>query len=144
MGDVFEEVHGTFHYGFHRMYERVKQNFYIHKLEKRLREYLHFYQHCRRAEIIRQPLNGPIQPISTPPTPFHTITIDIVTGFPEIHSFNAILAATNKFSKRITVVPGRHDYGASDWADPLLNALTDWGLLVAIISNRDTWWISSL
>ncbi len=106
--------HGTFYYSFYYIYKRVKQNFYIYKLEKHLREYLHFYQHYCHAEIIQQPLNGPIQPISTPLTSFYTIIINIVTSFPKIYSFNTILAATDKFSKWITIVLGRYNYGATN------------------------------
>jgi hypothetical protein len=143
-GDVFEQAHGVLHHGFHRVYTRVRQNYYIWKLAKRLRKYLHHCQDCRRIEILRHPPNGALQPIESPPKPFHTITIDIVTGLPEWEGRNAILTVTDKFSKRVTIAAGRHDYGAKDWATPLLDALADWGLPVAIISDRDTRWISQL
>ena len=76
-------------------------------------------------------------PISTPAKPFHTITIDIVTSLPEVQNCNAMLAITDKFSKWITAVPGRHDFTVEEWAESFLNTITDWGIPATIISDYD-------
>ena len=46
--------------------------------------------------------------------------------------------------KRITLVAESENYMAEQQADVILNTITDWRLLKAIISNRDLKFITSL
>lgn len=85
---------------------------------------------------------GSMQPILTPPRPFHVLTIDFILALPVTpppEGYNTILSVTDKFSKAVTFIPGRKTMTAEDWAIGLLNrlALLNWGLPRAILSDRD-------
>jgi hypothetical protein len=79
--------------------------------------------------------------------PFHTLTIDFVTGFPETKKgFNAVAIFTCKTTKRLGTVPGRHDWGGEQWATTILRELQkgDWGIPVVWISDRDKKFVEGL
>ena len=72
--------------------------------------------------------------------PFHTIAIDFIVGLPEsLSSNNMLLSVTDKFTKRVAFLARQDIYTVEDWADKLINHLqkADWGMLQAIISDRD-------
>lgn len=49
------------------------------------------------------------------------------------------MSVTDKYSKRLLVVPGRDTWSAEDWARALLKSLNvaGWGIPLAIILDRD-------
>ena len=51
-----------------------------------------------------------------------------------------------KFSKRITLIPGKSTWTAKEWAGVLLERLwiADWGLPKVILSDRDRKFLSQL
>jgi len=74
------------------------------------------------------------------------VTIDFVLGLPltaEPDNYDTVLSVTDKFSKRITLLPGRSTYSAEDWAKTFLNGLVDWEVPKAIISDRDPKFLSA-
>lgn len=73
---------------------------------------------------------GNLQPISSPSMPFHHICIDFILALPQADGFDCVMSVTDKFSKRITLIPGAANFGASKWADLLLDRLrlADWGI----------------
>lgn len=56
------------------------------------------------------------------------------------------MSVTDKFKKRITLIPGRSTYSVEDWADALLDRLdiADWGYPKLIITDRDRKFLSEL
>lgn len=56
------------------------------------------------------------------------------------------MSVTDKFTKRITLVPGKSIQSAGQWAKALINRLdiADWGLPKAIISDRDRKFLSDI
>lgn len=144
-GDIFEMMHDQrMHTGFNRTYEAIRTTYHIRKLAKHLDEYIRHCRKCGPNQTRRHKPHGDLRPIQTPPMPFHTITIDLVTGIPEDQSCDAVMSVTCKFSKRITLIPGRTNWDAAKWAKALLDALADWGIPSAIISDRDTKFVSQL
>jgi hypothetical protein len=80
--------------------------------------------------------------------PFHTITIDFILGLlmSKQGKFDALATVTCKFSKRIALIPGCTTWKAEQWAEALVQRLTDldWGLPKIIISDRDPKFVSEL
>jgi len=139
--DVFETAHNNqFHIGFHRLYPRIRDQYYIRKLEKHLRRYLLHCPQCQLLQTKRHRPYGSLQPIYAAAVPFHTITIDFVVGLPMADDCNALLTTTCKFSKRILLIAGHDTLTADAWAHWFLDALlgSDWGLPSVIISDRDS------
>ena len=136
--DLFELAHDQLaHAGFHRAYNRLRATYFIRKLSRHLKRYIQHCRICQTHQTKRHAAYGELKPIETPPQPFHTVTIDFVLGLPTFDEFDAALTVTDKFSKRVSIAPGKSTYTAAEWAGVLLNMLADWGIPVAIISDRD-------
>ncbi len=148
-GRMFKIAHDDIgHPGYARTHERLTDSLYLYDLSKNLHEYI---QHCPQCQLSQTPRHKPygaLQPIITPPRPFHTLTIDFILALPlsKPDKYNTIMSVTDKFSKAITLIPGRDTMTAEDWAIALLDrlALLNWGLPRAIISDRDRKFLASL
>jgi hypothetical protein len=110
--------------GFERTFHRANSGWYIRKLGKHVRQ---FIAHCPECKIFQQRRHAPygsLQPIASPPAPFHTITIDFILGLPvSRQGFDCAMSVTDKFSKRVTVIPGKKTWTAKQWADALIERL---------------------
>ena len=135
------------HMGFARCYERVAGSWYIRGLTRYLRDYLKHCPECLVYQTRRHAPYGSMQPIYSPPVPFHTITIDFVLALPlSVEGFDSAMSVTCKFSKRVTLAPGKTTWKALDWAVAMLERLElgDWGLPKVILSDRDPKFLSEL
>ena len=141
---IFEVAHdGNHHCGFHRTYESIASTLYMRKLSRRLKRYIDHCRLCQLNQTKRHATYGSMVPLISPPIPMHTISIDFVLALPPTEQgYNTILSVTDKFSKRVTLLPGKNTYTAADWAKVLLDGLTDWGIPKAIISDRDSKFMS--
>ena len=146
--DVFRLAHDELgHPGYYRTHERLAGAVHIRHLSKKLRE---FIRHCPRCQLYgtrRHKPYGSMQPILSPSVPFHTITLDFIVSLPTSREgFDCALTVTDKFSKRVTFIPGKATMTAANWARELLGRLSiaDWGVPKAIISDRDRKFMSSL
>jgi hypothetical protein len=71
--------------------------------------------------------------------------MDFILALPKTKDgFDCAMGVTCKYSKRVTVVPGKSTWEAKDWADALLERLwlMDWGLPKRFISDRDSKFVS--
>ena len=99
------------------------------------------FQTCRHSPY------GSLQPIQSPKVPFHTITIDFILALPKTKGgFDCVMSVTCKYSKQITLIPGKTTWSAKQWAEALLERLwvADWGLPKVILSDRDRKFLSEL
>ncbi len=147
--EILALAHGDGHPGFQRCHEIVTKSWYIHGLTKALRDYIAHCPECLILQTRRHKPYGALQPISSPPVPFHTITLDFVLALPTSEKpsqYDTILSVTCKFSGRTTFIPGKSTYSAMQWASELIDRLdtADWGLPKAIISDRDRKFLSEL
>ena len=144
--EVFKIAHdANFHAGFHTTYARISPSVYIKGLSRHLQTYLKHCPECQLNQTKRHPTYGELNPIVSPPIPFNTISIDFIVALPYWEGKNMLLTVTCKFSKKKLLVPGFDEWSAADWANALLVALVDhdWGIPVAIISDRDSKFMSS-
>ena len=145
--DFFDVAHSGGHVGRNRCHEIISRQWFIKRLDRRLREYL---RHCPECQLYQTPRHQPfgsLQPILTPPCPFHTLTIDFIMALPiSFKGYDCIASVTCKFSKKITLIAGKITYSAKDWAEHLLRRLRklDWGIPKVIISDRDRKFVSEL
>lgn len=130
------------HLGYHRLYDRISQVFYIPKLSKRLRQYVLHCPQCQHNQTLRLKPPGLLNPIPSPFQPYSTVTIDIFLGLPEhfVTGNDAVLSVTDKCSREQAFVPGRSNFKAEDWAHSFYMEVAlkrRWGLPNIIISDRD-------
>ena len=112
--DILAMAHNfTGHQGFDRVFKSVSNCCYIRGLFKVLREYLH---HCPQYQVYqtkRYMGYSSLQPIATVPQPFHTLSLDFILGLPTTNQgLDAILSITDKFTKRISLIPGKTTHSA--------------------------------
>ena len=145
---VFNMIHDELgHPGYSRSHERLTEGVYIFNMAKQLHEYIRHCVQCQLHQTPRHRPYGALQPILVPPRPFHTITIDFILALPETkEGYDCVLSVTDKFSKAITLIPGKSTWGGKDWSIQLLDRLSllTWGLPRAILSDRDRKFVSEL
>ena len=144
--DVLQIAHGDGHPGYARLMQKASA-WYIRHLAKHVREYIRHCPSCQIYQTKRHAPYGAMQPIESPPVPFHTITIDFILSLPTSEEgFDMAMPVTCKFTKRVTIVPGKSTWTARDWAKALLDqlSLVDWGLPKVILSDRDRKFLGEL
>ena len=148
VADILKMEHDNVaHPGFSRTYRRVNDSYFIKKLGRHIREYIKYCKSCDVNQTRRHAPYGSLQPINTPPAPFHTISIDFVMAIPvSTDGFDSLMSVTCKFSKAIGLIPGKSTWTAQQWADRLIERLwiTNWGPPKQIISDRDRKFVSEL
>ena len=144
--EVFELAHNRQHHrGFHRTYDRIVSSIFIRHLTSHLRTYIDHYPEYKLNQTKRHKPYDNIIPINKPGISFYTIAIDFIVALPlTAEGYNYLLTVTNKFSKRVLLIPGKINYNASDWANLLLAKLIEQeqGIPQTIISNRDSKFMS--
>ncbi|KAJ5966220.1 hypothetical protein N7481_012934 [Penicillium waksmanii] len=105
---VFEMVHDEQgHQGLDRCWTRI-HGLVVYKGHSKLKRHIATCGQCRKNNIQRHLPYGTLNPILSPPIPFHTVTIDFVVGLPlTTTGFDAMTTITYKFTKRVTAEPGK-------------------------------------
>ena len=146
--EVFRLAHDSQqHGGYHRTFDRIARSVYIRHLSKHLKQYIHHCPDCNLNQTKRHRPYGEMQPVDTPAVPFHTITMDFISCLPRTATgYDNLLTVTDKFSKRVLLIPGKKQASAGEWAHLLLRELIgqSWGIPSAIISDRDAKFLSEL
>ena len=112
------------------------------------KKYIDHCPECLKNSTRRHRPYGSLQPILTPPIPFHTITIDFVMAIPisSPEGYNILMTVSDKFTKRIGFIPGKDTWTAEQWGAALLRMFltNDWGIPKQIISDRDPKFLSTV
>lgn len=144
--EVFKIAHdGNFHAGHHTTHARIAPSVYIKGLWNQLHTYIKHCPDCQLNQTKRHPTYGELNPIATPPIPFHTIAMDFIVALPYYEGRNMLLTNTCKFTKKKLLIPGFDEWSAAEWGNAFLVAVIahDWGVPVVIISDRDSKFMSS-
>ena len=120
--NVFHLTHDeNMHAGVHRCFNCLTKTFYISRFLKKIRRYIESCRSCQFTQTKRHKPYGELMPIIFSPKIFHTITINFVFVLPG--ELDALLNVIDKFTQRITLIPGKSIYNASQWANTLLDRL---------------------
>ena len=149
--EVFQMAHDQqLHGGLNRIYPRITSNFMVKNLKRRLRQYISHCPTCLTIQTKRHKPYGFLNPIDTPPSLFTHITMDFVSGLPEEkigdYTADVFLTITDKFSKRVLIIPGSGKWNAKKWGTVLMRQLQycDWGMPTMIVSDRDKLFTSQM
>jgi hypothetical protein len=149
---LIAEAHDSkHHFGVDRVYHDLTDLYVIKNCKRKIAHYIDNCPVCSVNRNDNQKPLGEMQPILSPPTPFHTISIDFVTSLPDVPAaltpwqlprapfFDAFMSVTDKYSKASLIIPGNAIYTATDWATIMLRTLylSNWGIPKRIISDRD-------
>lgn len=141
--ELFHYAHDNFgHQGFEKSYDRLA-GVYVPRLSRKLKSYIQSCPNCLASKSKRT-TDGLLNPIATPDTCFHTITMDFVSGLPvSPKGFDSVLTITDKFTKVVTLVAVKTTDDAERTAQRFYRKFyLRYGLPKAIISDRDTRFVS--
>ena len=100
-----------------------------------------YIKHCPSCQVNKGTCaNGLMQPKQVPPKPWHTVTTDYVTGFPETaDNLNAIAVFVDALTIYVILVPCSKSSSGMDWAHMFMdNVYAHFGLPEHILSDRGT------
>ncbi|CEL61535.1 Retrotransposable element Tf2 155 kDa protein type 1 OS=Schizosaccharomyces pombe (strain 972 / ATCC 24843) GN=Tf2-1 PE=4 SV=1 [Rhizoctonia solani AG-1 IB] len=103
-----------------------------------IKAYVESCDTCQRMRRAKAPAL-PLKPLEVPPSPFHTISYDFITGFPKSKGMDTILVVIDSFTKFGHFIPTLSKATARDLADLFVtNVWKLHGLPVKTISDRGT------
>ena len=74
-------------------------------MQRDVRKYVAGCSVCQRIKDVNLAPAGLLQPLPIPSDKFEYWTLDLITGLPEINSYNALLVCVDKFGKLCRLVP---------------------------------------
>jgi hypothetical protein len=108
-------------------------------MKKDIKAYIRGCDTCQRVKHETSKPARLLQPLSIPPRPWHSISMDFVEGLPTSSKQNVILVIVDKFTKYVHFIPLSHPYTASRVAALFLQHVFKLhGLPSSIVSDRDT------
>lgn len=126
------------HLGADKVLDRIRRDMWHPYLYKEVNRVVRNCPSCRENQIMRHKPWGLAQPVLSPPIPFHTVSMDFVTGLPLSEGFDAMTTVTDKFTKTLRVYPCKTTDDARTTADRFFKEVyRSHGLPRAIISDRD-------
>ena len=82
---MLQDLHGATagYFGVHKTLKVITSRFHWPGADKEVRDYIHHCPGCQLQLTNPAKPTSSLQSVQVPPEPFHTITIDHVTGLPE-------------------------------------------------------------
>ena len=109
------------HPGPEKTIELIKRRFYWPKMDEWIKEYVQSCNECQQHKARRGKTQPPLEPLAIPEGPWEHITMDFITGLPEVESGeNAILTVVDKFSKMAIFIPCKDTTDSKETANLLI------------------------
>jgi hypothetical protein len=103
------------HPGHARSMEKIRESIYITKLSRRMKKYIDHCPTCNRFQILRYQPYGKQVSIPVVNKLFHTITLDFILALPESpEGFTVLFTVTDKYFKRVALIPGKKTWKVKD------------------------------
>jgi hypothetical protein len=141
---ILEENHDSKvagHFGQHKTYEKMTQNFFWSKMEDDVRDYVRSCDVCQRDKSSRHKKYGLLQPLEIPYRPWDCISMDFIVALPESEGYDKIWVIVDRLTKMAHFIPLKS--GSQSPVTELAKAFAKevWrlhGLPSEILSDRDT------
>jgi hypothetical protein len=92
---------------------------------------------CLQTKIQRQLPTGHLEPLPTPETRWHTVSVDFIVELPESDSYDAVMVVVDSLTKRSHFLPVNTTITAVGSARQFWdNVWKHHGLLTRVISDR--------
>ena len=82
--DIIRVVHSAVHLGIRKTFQAIASRYYFPQMSKSIASFVNRCGTCHVSKPSHDKVAGKLQPIRSPPVPYHTISIDFVTG---LHPF---------------------------------------------------------
>ena len=131
------------HLGIGNTYELLHRSYYWPDMQGFVQQYIRHCHICKRSKSSRFKKQGVLQPLAIPEQRWQDISIDLVTGIPEVHGCDAILNVVDRLSKERHYIGTTKELNAEGLADLFLKHV--WkhhGLPRSIISDCGSQFVS--
>ena len=125
------------HLGMGNTYELLHRSYYWPDMQGFVQRYVRHCHVCKRSKAFRFKKQGVLQPLLMPEQRWQDISIDFVTGIPEVKGYDAILNVVDRLSKERHYIGTTKELNAEGLANLFLQHI--WkhhGLPRSIVSDR--------
>ena len=130
------------HLGIGNTYKLLHRHYYWPNMQSSVRKYVPHCHVCKRSKDSRFKKQGVLQPLSIPQQRWQDISIDLVTGIPEVQGCDAILTVVDRLSKERHYIGTTKELNAEGLAGLFLKHMWKYhGLPQSIISDRGSQFI---
>lgn len=128
------------HFGADKTLELLARHYYWPRMRQSVEAYVRSCDPCQRNKSVNAKPYGPLQPLDVPPAPWHTLSMDLITGLPVTSSgHDAIAVFVDKLTKLCHFAAVKKASSAVDLAAVFFNAVyRHHGLPSVIVSDRDS------
>ena len=144
--EMFRQIHDfTHHDDFMRTYDKLRNSIYVHSMIKHFKVYIVHCSECQINQIKRHSIYDEFTFIISSTIFFHTIVMNFIVKLSFNRDMNVLLTITCKFSKKILLISNHDIWIATNWTNVVIVVLIehDWNISHAIVSNRDSKFMSN-
>ncbi|EMG47793.1 hypothetical protein G210_1757 [Candida maltosa Xu316] len=138
---VMDKHHNTptaLHGGIFPTYAELTRYYYWTNMNADIRQFVHHCQVCQTTKPRNTLTNGLLKPLTVPNGPWQSISLDFISGIPEVNGFDNILVVVDRFTRRSRFFPCKKTITAQETADIFIkNILPLHGVPLEFISDRD-------
>ena len=142
---IFRLIHDVnAHVNVYRFFNKISNTFYISRLFRKIRRYVKHCSSCQMTQTKRHRFYDELMFITSFSYSFHIITINFILVL--FDDLNNIFTIIDKYLKRFIFIVEKFTYNVNQWVNVLLKRLfiIDWNWFVAIISNRNSKFLSNM
>ena len=99
---LIEDVHdppASGHPGVHRTMDLLRRHYYWPRMRDAVAQFTHNCHSCQRSQAPRDKYNGLLHPLPIPEQRWKDVSMDFITGLPDVNGRNAILTVIDRLSK---------------------------------------------
>lgn len=131
------------HPGINKTKELVLREYWWPKMKKDIEAYFKGCKTCQRTKSSTQAKAVPLHLKEVPVGPWTHISVDMITGLPDLNGHEALLVIVDQFSKAIIPVACNVELSAEGWAQILRDHIyMCHGMPQIVISDRSLQFIS--
>ncbi|XP_073019601.1 uncharacterized protein [Primulina eburnea] len=122
--EIMEKSHNSrisIHPGGSKMYQEIKKHFWWKGMKRDIADFISQCLSCQMIKAEHQRRAGLLQPLPIPEWKWDQITIDFVTGLPQLTGgFNSIWVIVDRLTKSAHFIPISHKYGVEkNWLNSI-------------------------
>ncbi|MBW0572522.1 hypothetical protein O181_112237 [Austropuccinia psidii MF-1] len=122
----------------------IKRDLYWAGMNQLIKHYVSSFQQCSRKKNIHHKKFGLLKPLQIPAGPWNSLSMEFITQLPWSNSFDSILVAVDRFSKRAIFIPTYGKITALELAQiSIRHVFSKNGLPVSIVNDRISLFASS-
>jgi hypothetical protein len=138
ISSIIEQIHGGFHEGYQKTFQRIRANFYWKGMRRQIKVFIKGCEVCQRHKVESLTPRGLLQPLPVPERIWEEISMDFVDGLPNSRGKTTIFVVVDRLSKYAHFVAISHPYSAISVAQVFFeNIFKLHGMPKSIVCDRD-------